>query len=153
MRNSKYGIIAGFLAILAGFSLALGLMVLRMGSVYVVSGDSMLPTFHNGSIIVVRKAKTMGPGQIVVFSQNGHNVVKRIAGVKGETMIFDGHVIRISDRTYPVPYTCHPKNSTVKLSGFVAFGDNAAVSNDSRYAFCHGENFEHNNDAIFGDVL
>jgi len=153
MRNSKYGIIAGFLAILAGFSLALGLMVLHMGSTYVVSGDSMLPTFHNGSIIVVMKARTMKPGQIVVFSQNGHNVVKRIAGVKGETMIFDGHVIRISDRTYPVPYTCHPKNSTVKLSGFVAFGDNAAVSNDSRYAFCHGENFEHNNDAIFGDVL
>ena len=153
MRNSKYGIIAGFLAILAGFFLALGLMVLHMGSAYVVSGDSMLPTFHNGSIIVVMKARTMKPGQIVVFSQNGHNVVKRIAGVKGETMIFNGHVIRISDRTYPVPYTCHPKNSTVNLSGFVAFGDNAAVSNDSRYAFCRGENFEHNNDAIFGDVL
>ena len=37
MRNSKYGIIAGFLAILAGFSLALGLMVSHMGSTYVVS--------------------------------------------------------------------------------------------------------------------
>ena len=95
MRNSKYGIIAGFLAILAGFFLALGLMVLHMGSTYVVSGDSMLPTFHNGSIIVVMKARTMKPGQIVVFSQNGHNVVKRIAGVKGETMIFDLSLIHI----------------------------------------------------------
>ena len=35
MRNSKYGIIAGFLAILAGFFLALGLMVLHLSLIHI----------------------------------------------------------------------------------------------------------------------
>ncbi len=84
-------------------------------------------TFHNGSIIVVMKARTE-TGQIVVFSRDGHNVVE-IAGVKE---VFTAAMSFASPDHY-IQYLTHaiPRTVPMKLSGFVA-----EQCSRVRYAFC-----------------
>ncbi len=82
-------------------SLILGLAVVsflaaRYRLIWVV-GDSMLPTFHSGQVIVVDTwtYRRSGPirGDVVVARHHDEWVVKRVVGLPGETVeVRNGHV-------------------------------------------------------------
>ena len=81
-----------------------------------VPSASMEPTLKEKSYILgVRIYNDLEVGDIIIFEHNGTTMVKRIAGVGGETIYVDG-------KTYIVP-----EGSLFML------GDNTENSFDSRY--------------------
>ena len=80
-----------------------------------VSGQSMFPTLDDGDRIFVNGLdKTPGKGQIIVFKKGKIPLVKRVAGVPGDTIEIDGEKTEIPEGKYYV------------------LGDNSEVSLDSR---------------------
>lgn len=43
-----------------------------------VSGNSMLPEFHDGSIVFVKQSKSLEPGEIGIFLLNGEGYLKKL---------------------------------------------------------------------------
>lgn len=116
---------------------------------FVVSGDSMFPTFHNGEYLIVNElAKYIGiysRGDVVILrypNDPSKFFIKRVIGLPGETVtIIDGVVsITSPDQKTPItlnePYVKNPQvNSsarTLDQEEYFVMGDNRARSSDSR---------------------
>jgi signal peptidase I len=91
--------VAVVVEIAAAFALILGLVsaVLRSRCLVItVRGESMLPTYVDGERLVVRKASTFRPGDVVVFAMpkdlqvDGMKwLIKRVTAVAGERVPSD----------------------------------------------------------------
>lgn len=116
---------------------------------FVVSGNSMLPTFHNGEYLIVNElAKYVGEyerGDVVILRypvDPSKYFIKRIVGLPGETVSIKDGVVSIAspDNAEPLllsePYVKNqkPDNSSRTLSNdeYFVMGDNRAQSSDSR---------------------
>jgi signal peptidase I len=116
---------------------------------FVVSGNSMFPTFHNGEYLIVNElAKYQGVynrGDVVILrypNDPSKYFIKRVIGLPGETVtILNGKVsITSAARTTPLvldePYVKNEKkdNSSRTLDNeeYFVMGDNRAQSSDSR---------------------
>lgn len=112
-----------------------------------VSGNSMYPYLNNGDWIVYsRLAGEMKRQEVVVFKKNGENLVKRIAGLPGDTVQINASGSRVSVngvqvREEYVTLTDSQNEElqnemgaplTVMNSQYLVLGDNRAVSLDSR---------------------
>lgn len=76
---------------------------------YIVEGDSMLPTMHNGDRLVVNKLvyKIYEPERfdVIVFHANSQvDYIKRIIGLPGDHIAFKGDVLYINGEPYDEPY-------------------------------------------------
>ena len=115
---------------------------------FIVSGQSMLPNFHNGDYLIVNeityKKRDPKRGEVVVFRlpSNHHRfLIKRVIGLPGETVSIqngkvsittkDGKVIHLNE-----PYIREPFGSygEWKLGDdeYFVMGDNRNNSSDSR---------------------
>lgn len=89
-----------------------------------VNGNSMYPTYRNGSSLVVLNKPVMGTikkGDIITYNVNGDSSspsVKRVVGVPGETL--------------DISIKGLEGESPVLLSGYYVLGDNVSASRDSR---------------------
>ncbi len=116
---------------------------------FIVSGNSMYPTFHNGEYLIVDElSKYIGEyhrGDVVILrypNDPSKYFIKRVIGLPGETVtITDGNVAISNPNTSSVihltePYVKNPKidNSARTLSSeeYFVMGDNRAQSSDSR---------------------
>src|SRR3989338_647461 len=116
---------------------------------FVVSGNSMLPTFHNGEYLIVNElAKYVGEyerGDVVILRypvDPSKYFIKRIVGLPGETVAIADGIVSITspERVSPLilsePYVKNtkPDNSSRTLSNdeYYVMGDNRAQSSDSR---------------------
>lgn len=125
-------------------------------SIVVVHGESMEPTLHNGEMFFMDQAKEMKIGQIAVLpkpktwtDENAptSNLVKRIAALPGDTILYDGHKIFVNGNvSYDLTaddYVCGngPVNYSHKLTKNEVFvmGDNHKNSGDSLNVFCNGD--------------
>ena len=55
-----------------------------------VDGKSMFPTLVDGDrLILIKYGYTLQQGDIIVFTREGHNNVKRILGLEGDVIQFD----------------------------------------------------------------
>ena len=80
------------IALFAGWFLLLAPTSIGGPATYVwVSGDSMEPTLHDGDLVILRRADTYRPGDIVAFRVGpgepgaGRHVIHRIIGGSAET--------------------------------------------------------------------
>ncbi len=116
---------------------------------FVVSGNSMYPTFHNGEYLIVNElAKYQGVynrGDVVILrypNDPSKYFIKRVIGLPGETVTVQNGAVSITSptRTTPLvldePYIKNPKidssSRTLDNEEYFVMGDNRAQSSDSR---------------------
>ena len=116
---------------------------------FIVSGDSMVPTFQNGEYLIVDELtyrfEIPKRGDVIIFRyplEPRKFFIKRIVGLPGETLQIDGNKITV---TNPVtkqsvvldePYIQSIRDDHVEVTlssdQYYVLGDNRAESSDSR---------------------
>lgn len=121
--------------------LAAGLAVLRHRVTLVtVTGESMRPAYRAGDRVLVRRARVgqLRRGQVVVVQEPGRGGAWRSPpprGRAGRHQWMIKRVVALPGDARPdavLPVTAGPPGSRVPAGRFVALGDNAARSYDSR---------------------
>lgn len=114
-------------------------------SVLVVRGRSMEPNYNDGNVLVINKISyVIGDphrGDVIAMFFPGETqkrFIKRVIGLPGETVkVADGHV-SINGQLLAEPYladevvTVPDVERTLETGEYFVFGDNRAVSSDSR---------------------
>jgi signal peptidase I len=118
---------------------------------FLVSGDSMVPTFHDGDYLLIDELtyhlRTPQRGEVVVFrypKDESLFFIKRIIGLPGERVQIVNGVVTIVNNEYPrgfvlqEPYlpagaqTSGSEDITLGPDQYLVLGDNRAYSLDSR---------------------
>jgi signal peptidase I len=116
---------------------------------FIVSGNSMFPTYHNGEYLIVNElVKYMSDykrGDVVILrypNDPSKYFIKRVIGLPGETVTIRDGVVSITSPTQTTPlvltepYVKNPKidssSRTLDNDEFFVMGDNRAQSSDSR---------------------
>jgi len=107
-----------------------------------VKGDSMLPNFHDGELLLTEKVtyRLYKPrrGDVIVFRAPQRNVdfIKRIVGLPGNTVRIEDGTVFIDDERLAEPYeTQKTQGSATVVLGqdeYFVLGDNRGSSSDSR---------------------
>lgn len=116
---------------------------------FVVSGNSMYPTFHNSEYLIVNElAKYEGSyerGDVVILRyplDPSKYFIKRVIGLPGETVTITDGIVSVTSPAHPTalvlkePYVKNPKTDsssrTLSNDEYFVMGDNRAQSSDSR---------------------
>jgi signal peptidase I len=116
---------------------------------FIVSGESMLPTFEDGEYLIVDEVsyrfEEPARGDVIILRyplEPQKYFIKRIIGLPGETLQFQGTTIAVTKPgggdplILSEPYIKDAKNDfiTVTLGGneYYVLGDNRSASSDSR---------------------
>jgi signal peptidase I len=143
-------------------SIAVGLLivfVIRLFFVtnYIVEGESMMPTFQDGNMLVVNKLsdqiKELKHFDIVVFhAEKNEDYIKRVIGLPGDAIEYKNDILYINGKPVKEPYLEPYKSKLIdgKLTGdftleevtgqktvpkghIFVLGDNRLSSKDSRH--------------------
>lgn len=116
---------------------------------FVVSGNSMYPTFHNGEYLIVNELakyqSTYERGDVVILRyplDPSKYFIKRVIGLPGETVAITNGVVVITSPAHTTPFTLsepyvkYPQieslTRTLSDQEYFVMGDNRAQSSDSR---------------------
>lgn len=114
---------------------------------FVVSGDSMYPTYKSGDIVQCETNTNAGPierGEVVIIRKKMQPYLKRIVALPGDTVeIYNGDLYvnakKITEYNYP----------RIEKSGILT----AALSLKENEYFCLGDNINHSSDSReFGTI-
>lgn len=116
---------------------------------FIVEGDSMIPTFQDKNYLIVDQISyRLGHperGDVIVFrypKDPSRFFIKRVIGLPGETISFDGKTISITNEAHPdglvleEPYITHSlyhnEETILGDEQYYVMGDNRSNSSDSR---------------------
>ncbi len=148
VEDSSSGTWKRFLVEIAAVILAVVLITQFFVSISYVSGDSMLPAFHEGDRVLIQRFAKGGieKGDVIVFeTEDGEKLIKRVVATEGDTVdisknqgglyingeaveesyIYTATTISDDQVTYPV---------AVGKDSYFVLGDNRTNSKDSRDA-------------------
>jgi len=148
--------------LMRGKSIVLGLLIVlivRMFffSNYVVEGESMMPTFQHGNVLIVNKLSyqigELNRFDVVVFQIGGsEHYIKRVIGLPGDIIEYKNDILYVNNKPVREPYLEAYKSKLIvgKLTGdftlvevtgsrivpkgyIFVLGDNRLSSWDSRH--------------------
>ncbi len=135
-------------AYLASISITIAIVVplalmIRMFIVspFVMSGDSMIPTYQNGAYLIVNEIPhNFLRGEVVVSREQDVSapafIIKRVIGLPGERIDIRGGVVSANGLSLNEPYslgsTTPDSVTTLGPDEYFVLGDNRASSTDSR---------------------
>lgn len=139
IKEDKWLILATVLVLILRFTNTL--------SINIVSGQSMMPNYHNFEFTVGSCIGDIQRGDVVVarpYEQNGdkRRVIKRVVGLPGETVEFKFGTLYINGEIYDEFYldndyiqNSRTQNWTIVLKDgeYLILGDNRDNSHDGRY--------------------
>lgn len=148
-KQGKQGSLVVYTIVALGAALIIRFFI---AAPFIVQGASMLPTFNDYHYLIVdRLSYDFGDpkrGDVIVFDlpQNtSRDLIKRVIGLPGETVILSGSDVTIENSAYPDGFTLpEPYLSPENLGGttnmrvtlgpdqYFVLGDNRKVSSDSR---------------------
>ncbi len=116
---------------------------------FIVSGDSMVPTFEDKDYVIVDEISYRfhepNRGDVIIFRfplEPDRFFIKRVIGLPGETVILQGQTIKIKNSEHPEGFEIDEPEIKVKSVGhttitlkddeFFVMGDNRNNSSDSR---------------------
>lgn len=118
---------------------------------FIVSGESMYPTFHNGDYLIVDELSYRfhepRRGDVIVFrypNDPKRFFIKRVIGLPGETVVFKDRAVYLKtadqpnetllDEPYLKQITIPGENKevTIEPEHYFVMGDNRGASSDSR---------------------
>jgi len=108
-----------------------------------VKGDSMLPNFHDGELLLTEKVSyhlyKPKRGDVVVFAAPGTrkvDYIKRIIALPHETIKIDNGTIYINNQLLKEPYETQSTEGSINMiigdNQYFVLGDNRGASSDSR---------------------
>ena len=121
--------------------LALIVRQTRILGINIVEGVSMLPTLHNGQVVIGSSIKTLDRGDIVV-AKTDKLVIKRIVGLPGENIKYTEGTLYINGKAYNEDYIEKGRDTRSKTQSwefnlgedeYLIAGDNRDDSYDGRY--------------------
>lgn len=151
----KFAFWFGLLTLVMSFVILFIIVQSKM-SFFSIVGNSMEPVLHNGDSVILKQSKTVQRNQIIFFNKpskwseytdRSTTLVKRISGVPGDTITYDGTEFKINNETFyklsEDNYECEAGEIdyeyTLSQKEVFVTGDNANHSLDSRRIFCDGD--------------
>lgn len=116
---------------------------------FIVSGDSMYPTFHNSEYLIVDELtyRLADPkrSDVIIFrypNNPSRFFIKRVIGLPGETVTVKNNTVTIANAEHPEGFVLDETYLDVEVSGdqstilkeneYFVMGDNRPASSDSR---------------------
>lgn len=145
------GYVVEFIETIVVFGAIFAAIYLFIAQFHKVSGNSMVPTFHNGDFLITEKVsyKMRNPqrGEIVVLKNprdESQDFIKRIIAVPGDTIQISNNIVYVNNNplkenyipsdyiTRPGAFVTESTTITVASNQYFVFGDNREHSSDSR---------------------
>jgi signal peptidase I len=103
---------------------------------YMISGNSMYPTYHNGQIIKTTRSvdDNLQKGSVVIAIVNHKHYIKRVIATGGDTITIQDNKLYVNDeeQTFYDGITTENQVWTLEDNQYFLVGDNFNNSKDSR---------------------